>query len=253
MSLEMTDVAENLLINRFFRNQAFTPPANVYLALHSAPTGDAGSGTEASGGSYSRQPVALAEPSDGSTSNTNILTFNNMPAGSWINASVWSDISAGEMWWHGPLPATKTTTDGQSISVAIGDLVLGFTTGSSATTYLRNKAIDHFLRAQSYVPAATIYQALYVDTVGLDGSGMQVSGGGYSRKALTLTPPVNGQSSSTAVIDFTVPTTAVTYGAITDAASGGNILSRSPLVEPLSVTSGDTVRFPLGAISYSVH
>ena len=54
---EFTDFLENKIIDHMLRNQAYTPPTTVYVALFTTATTDAGGGTEVSGGAYARQAV----------------------------------------------------------------------------------------------------------------------------------------------------------------------------------------------------
>jgi hypothetical protein len=53
----MTDYLENKIIDAFFRAQAFTMPATIYVSLHTAACSDSSTGTEVSGGSYARVAV----------------------------------------------------------------------------------------------------------------------------------------------------------------------------------------------------
>ena len=74
----LSDYLENAIIDHLLRNQAFTPPATVYLALFTANTGleaDSGVTGEVSGGAYARQTCALNAASSGATANTSEITF----------------------------------------------------------------------------------------------------------------------------------------------------------------------------------
>ena len=64
------------IIDHFLRNQAFTPPTTVYLALFTAVTGlaDDNPTAEVSGGDYARLECALDAASGGVTANTSDLT-----------------------------------------------------------------------------------------------------------------------------------------------------------------------------------
>lgn len=252
MTLEMTNYTEDLVINRLLRAEAYTPPPNVFLALFSTSTDDDGSGTEAAGGSYSRQAVTLSAASGGATASTNTITYVNMPAGSWTNAALFDASSGGNMLWHGPLPSPRITSGGQTIQIGVGDIVIGLTSTSAATEYFRNALIDHLLRGQSFVPPTTVYQSLHTAPTTTSGGGTEMSGGGYARAAVTLTLAVDGETSNDDTVTLPVGTGTVTHGALFDASSGGNMLLQAELVSPVVTTSGDYVEFALGDISYSV-
>lgn len=73
----ISDYLENVIIDKLLRNQAYTPPTTVYLALFTAVTGlesDNPTG-EVSGGSYARQSCALDAASGGATANTSDISF----------------------------------------------------------------------------------------------------------------------------------------------------------------------------------
>jgi hypothetical protein len=65
------------VIDHLLRNQAYTPPANIYVALLSTmPTDFDGTGlVEISGSAYARQTVPLAAGSGRGTSNSSPVTF----------------------------------------------------------------------------------------------------------------------------------------------------------------------------------
>ena len=74
----LSDYLENAIINHLLRNQAFTPPTTVYLALFTANTGleaDLGVTGEVSGGAYARQTCALDAATTGATANASEITF----------------------------------------------------------------------------------------------------------------------------------------------------------------------------------
>lgn len=51
---QASDYLENKLIDHLFRSATFAKPAALYVALFTAAPGDAGGGTEVSGGAYAR-------------------------------------------------------------------------------------------------------------------------------------------------------------------------------------------------------
>jgi hypothetical protein len=74
---EFSDYLENIIINHVLRNQAFTPPTTVYVALFTAVTGlESNNPTgEVSGDTYARVAVTLSAASGGATSNSGAVTF----------------------------------------------------------------------------------------------------------------------------------------------------------------------------------
>lgn len=250
MALEMSNYTEDKVIDRFLRNQSYTPPGTVYLALFTTATADDGTGTEVAGGSYSRKAVTFGEPEDGIAVNTAAITFSGVPAATLTHAAIYDAASSGNMLWHGSLTTSKTVTSGQDVTFNVGDVAVGFTPASSATNYLRNKIIDHMLRNQAYTPAAIMYQALFSGDTDLLGGGTEVSGGSYTRKTVTFIAPTNGITSNSVDVSYAVmPAGDVTHAAVFDASTDGNMLLQNPLASPVTLAANDTLTFPMGDIT----
>lgn len=122
----MTDYLEDALANHVFRNTAFTSPTDVYVALFTDETSDAGGGTEVSGGSYARQAISFAAPSAGQIVTDADITFTDMPAGTIISVAVFDAVSGGNMLAHGPLATSKVVNTGDNLTFSAGDLTFTF-------------------------------------------------------------------------------------------------------------------------------
>ncbi len=140
---------------------------------------------------------------------------------------------------------------------------------SAYSDYLKNKIHDHVLRNRSFTPASPLYWSLWT-AAGTDaGGGTEVSGGNYSRVSITPSDTAftntqgttSGASSGTggtvsngAIVQF--PTPSASWGTpvearLYDAASGGNMYIREPLV-PKVINSGDDVKFPVGSSTLQI-
>jgi len=113
---EFTDFLENKIIDHLLRNQAYTPPATVYVALFTTATTDAGGGTEVTGGSYARQAVTLTAASGGASSNNADITFPQATAdwGTVTHCALYDAVSGGNMLMHTALDAPKTVNNGDT-------------------------------------------------------------------------------------------------------------------------------------------
>jgi len=119
------------------------------------------------------------------------------------------------------------------------------------TYYLSDNFVNAALRNTPYTSPALVYVALYTATPTPAGGGTEVSGGGYGRQLVTVTVPVNGQSSNTGEILFPVAT--ATWGtieafALLDASAGGNMMYYGTLSTPRLILASDQVRFPAGQL-----
>ena len=106
------------------RNQSYTPPTTVYLALFTSAPSDAGGGTEVSGGSYARQAVTLSAASGGASSNSADITFPQATAdwGTVTHCALMDAASSGNMLMWTPLDASKTINNGDTFKINSGDL-----------------------------------------------------------------------------------------------------------------------------------
>jgi hypothetical protein len=124
----------------------------------------------------------------------------------------------------------------------------------SFSNYLENKVLGHVFGAVSYTAPATIYVGLYTSDPGETGAGTEVSGGSYARQSVAFTVTGN-LASNTSAVEFPTATGSwgtVTYAAVSDALTGGNILGSAALAASKVVTSGDVLRIPAGDLDISL-
>lgn len=121
---EMSNWLENALINATLRNTTFTSPAAVYIGLYTSDPTDANTGTEVSGGSYTRTAVTMGAPSNGVSTNTAAVEFPQA-SGTWGTVG-WIGIldatSSGNLLYHTALDTSKTISSGDIFKIAIGGL-----------------------------------------------------------------------------------------------------------------------------------
>lgn len=100
-----------------------TRPTAWYIGLFTAAPGEAGGGTEVSGGSYARQSVAFTVSGD---------TASNSAAVEWPTATAsWGTVAyiavfdaetSGNMLVYATLSASKTISTGDVLRIPAGDL-----------------------------------------------------------------------------------------------------------------------------------
>lgn len=126
----MSDYLENALTDLIFRGQAFTAPANLYVALYTDATSDAGGGTEVTGGSYARVAMAtslanwsgtqsagstIASSGTGGASSNNIALTFPAPTADWgtvTHFAILDAASGGNLLFHGALSAPALIENG---------------------------------------------------------------------------------------------------------------------------------------------
>jgi hypothetical protein len=123
---EMSNYLENALINVTLRATTYTAPTTVYVGLYTSDPTDANTGTEVTGGSYVRKSATFAAPSNGVSTTSADITFDQATA-SWGTIG-WIGIldasTTGNLLYHTPLDTSKTIDNGDIFKIAAGSLTV---------------------------------------------------------------------------------------------------------------------------------
>lgn len=124
MSGNLTDTAENLVLDWINDVGSPTRPPGMSVRLMTANGSDSSAGTEVTGGSYAAQSATFTTASSGATSNSADLTYTSMPACTVTGLEVWDTSGSPRRIWYGALTASKTVNSGDTFVIAAGDLDL---------------------------------------------------------------------------------------------------------------------------------
>ncbi|MBX9697863.1 MAG: hypothetical protein K2X74_00445 [Acetobacteraceae bacterium] len=139
---DLTNFAENKIIDAVLRGQAIDTPANWHIALATAVAdAEAGSFTEATGTGYAREAVAASlaawsgtqstgstaasSGSGGRSSNNAVISFGTAGAGGWgtVTHVVFMDAaSGGNAWLVRALAVSKTINAGDPVTFPANSL-----------------------------------------------------------------------------------------------------------------------------------
>lgn len=124
----MSNYLETALVNAVLRNTSYTSPTTVYVGLFTSDPTDAGSGTEVTGGSYERKAMAFASPTNGATSNSSAVEFDQATAswGTVTHFGLFDAATTGNLLLHGALTASKTIESGDVFKFATSALTATF-------------------------------------------------------------------------------------------------------------------------------
>ena len=124
----MSNYLETALVNAVLRNTSYTSPTTVYVGLFTSDPTDAGSGTEVSGGSYVRKAMAFSSPSNGATSNSSAVEFDQATAswGTVTHFGLFDASSSGNLLLHGALTTSKAIDTGDVFKFASSALTATF-------------------------------------------------------------------------------------------------------------------------------
>lgn len=131
--------------------------------------------------------------------------------------------------------------------------------------YYRNEIVNHMLRGEAFTQPTTVYVALFTANTGLQAnSGVtgEVSGGGYVRKALTLSEATSpAGDSDNSLIEWDAATAnwgEVTHVAIVDHETNSNwgtdvnVLMWDALVASKTINQNDIFRLPEGNLEVEI-
>lgn len=121
----MSNFLEDAVLNLVLRGVAYSGGSNIYAALFTTPTTDAGGGNEVVGGGYSRvQVTAFDPPASGQTFNSVSVSFNSATAG-WgtvTHFALFDDPTTGNLLYHGPLTVPRTVNAGDTFVFPPGNI-----------------------------------------------------------------------------------------------------------------------------------
>lgn len=125
-TIGMSNYLANKLLNFMFNGAAFTPPATLYISLHTATLTAAGAGTEVSGGDYARQAITPNVTNFPTTTTREIKNAIAVgypvaaaPWGTTIFFGIWDALSGGNLLWYGEVDPSKTIGIGDALSIPI--------------------------------------------------------------------------------------------------------------------------------------
>lgn len=125
--MNVSNYAENLLLNYVLNTQSVTRPTSWYAALFSDNSGlqtDEPT-TELSGNGYSRQSLTFTAAAGGSVSNLNGITFQ--ATGDWLPTNyfgIFNTSTGGTLLFWGPLQAQITIGNGGQIQFPINSITV---------------------------------------------------------------------------------------------------------------------------------
>ena len=127
--MDFTNYLADKLINATVRNEPFTTPVNVYLALFTTDPTKESVGDEIEAESYNRQPITMTEPEDGVSANASQIDFA-VATGNWGNVGwvgIFDQEVAGNLMYFTALDNSKEILTGDQFRVDVDKLNLQLT------------------------------------------------------------------------------------------------------------------------------
>lgn len=123
---------------------------------------------------------------------------------------------------------------------------------SAMSDYLEDAFLDHFLGTSSTSAPSAVYLGLHTADPTDAGTGAEVSGNGYARKAITFGASSSGTASNSAAVEFAAASGGnwgtITHIGIYDALTAGNLLFHSALTTSKTISDGDIFKVAASGI-----
>lgn len=121
-----TNYLETQLLNHVLRATPYSAPSTIYVALYTSAPGEAGGGTEVTGGSYTRQSVAFTAPAPDSVSNTADVNFAVATAdwGHIVAFALLDQAVGGNMLYYSTLTAPRDVLTNDQFRFPLGQLLV---------------------------------------------------------------------------------------------------------------------------------
>jgi len=121
--MSFSNTYETNVLTWAFTSGSVTRPTAWYLGLFTAAPGEAGGGTEVSGGAYVREAVTFSVSGDAAT-NTAAIEFAVATAdwGTITHVAVFDASTGGDQIAYAALTTSKTIATGDVLRVPAGDL-----------------------------------------------------------------------------------------------------------------------------------
>jgi hypothetical protein len=251
----ITDLLEDALLDHILENTAYTPAAALYMSLHTSSPGETGSvANEVAGNGYARTAIAFSAAATRQVIQNGQVTFPQVVTASWGTVTHFgihtASSGAGNMIGYGTFDNSIVTEVGNVPFVPDTETVISINTGG-ASDYLALKLLDFAFRNQAFVQPG-IFVALCTATITDSSTGSSITepGGNYARVDFaTWNAASAGQAANGADITFPTPSVdwaTVTFSALLDASSAGNLLIYAAATPNQAPKTGDPVKIPSG-------
>jgi predicted RNA-binding protein with TRAM domain len=159
----ITNFLEVALLDHTYNNTAYTPAANLFLALATANPGEGATGAAmsevADANGYSRKAITFGAAASRAIANSAAVEFD--PAsGAWGTVTHWAVVDsgthgAGNVLAYGSVVPSKEIASGNEPSVAIGEVEISFQAGG-ISNFLADTWLDFAFRNQAFTsPTST--------------------------------------------------------------------------------------------------
>lgn len=126
MATGMAPATANAVLNAYFNQTNITAPTSIWIQLHTADPGAAGTTAVASNATRKDVTAVFAAAASGAVTSDTAVTWTNVPAAEdYSFFSIWTASSAGTFLWSGSITANAVSV-GDSFTFGVGDIDVSF-------------------------------------------------------------------------------------------------------------------------------
>jgi hypothetical protein len=252
----ITNLLEDALLDHILENSAYTPGAALYMSLHTVNPGEPGAvDNEVAGNGYARTVIAFSAAATRAVIQDGQVTFPQVISSPWGTVTHFgihtASSGSGNMIGYGTFDNPIITEVGNVPFVPTLETVISINTGG-ASDYLALMMLDFAFRDQAFTQPG-IFVGLCIATITDSDTGSSITepaAGNYARIDFpTWNAASGGQADNGADITFATPSddwATVTFSALCDAATDGNLLIYAAATPNQAPKSGDPVKIPSG-------
>ena len=243
----LSNFAENELLDHLLGVGSWTKPTNTYLQLHTGSPGEDCTANVAA--TNTRLVTAWAAAASRAIATNAALDYTAAASETISHVSLWDASTSGNPICYGALGSSVATGGtGNTFTIASGNVAANWTAITSAiSTYAGNALLDHLTGRASFTMPSGIYVQLHTGAPGLAGTSNVATTN--TRVAATFGAASGGASSNTGAVSFTAAgNETITHFSLWDASTSGNCLWVDAVTTSRAITTGQTVRFAVGAL-----
>ena len=250
MATNATNTLENAALEHILGATQSTPPASVWVKLHTGDPGD--SGTSNPAGETTRQQASFSTATGGSATTSGVITWSSISTSETItHFSIWDDQTAGSALYYGSFAVSVAAVAGNDLTIATGSLTVSH--GGNLTTVAANQLLNHFLSATAMTFDSTLHVQLHTGNPGSNATSSVAQEN--TREVLGSTSFVSGGvRDNSAAVEWTsvAASETFTHWSLWTAATGGTALFQAPMDSAVVVSAGDTFRFDAASLVFSL-
>lgn len=266
----LTNFGETALVKHIFCESAYSPAAQLYLALATDDPGEAATGASmnecADTGSYARKAVAYGAASSRRVTQSGTTTFDTA-TGAWGTVGYWAIVTSathgeGNVLAYGAFATPKAVISGNTLSVASGETYVEITASTGLSNYAANGFLDRMFRNQAFTVSGTWMAGATATLSDSTTSPTELSGTDYARVQVNAaggSSPAWSAVASSEVHNadaITWPAPGGAWGTMTsifmaDASTSGNVLLYDNSISDQVIGVGDTLEYAASAFSFT--